>query len=487
MRSQALPSTPRLNRRNLLLGTGALAAAGAVGGWRWWNGYGNLQAADRAATSLDAQFEQGLIGIERSGWTRPEGLAAAWPALSGDIDCDVVVVGGGLAGTSLALHLAEAGVAVALIEARQPGWGASGRNAGHVLPILRDRSVFDAFPDQGRAFLDAFREHRGLPFALAERLGVGADVVRSGYLNVAESREAMEKFRAQTAWMEQAGLLKVAETGGEDLYKRTGSHLWTHALDFVEGGRTNPYRLTNAMAAGAAAKGARLFGNSPATGIEQDSQRWRVRTPQGSVRAARAVFCTNAYATDVVPEFARAFYPLTAYALTTQPLPAEARGVVNPGGAALSQVPLDLNPLVRDRHDRLILSSIPKVGGAADARWHFANQLEWLHRAWPETKGLKIELESYWTGRVAFRDREFPGVFEPRPGLFGLMYFNAWGNLMAPLLGKLLAEGLAADRTHALPFPIERPAAVSNQGRMDRIIRHLLIPAARTGQGLGLI
>ena len=80
-----------------------------------------------------------------------------------------------------------------------------------------------------------------------------------------------------------------------------------------------------------------------------------------------------------------------------------------------------------------------------------------------------------------------PGVFEPRPGLFGLMYFNAWGNLMAPLLGKLLAEGLAADRTHALPFPIERPAAVSNQGRMDRIIRHLLIPAARTGQGLGLI
>ena len=254
MRSQALPSTPRLNRRNLLLGAGALAAAGAVGGWRWWNGYGNLQAADRAATSLNAQFEQGLIGIERSGWTRPEGLAAAWPVLSGDIDCDVVVVGGGLAGTSLALHLAEAGVAVALIEARQPGWGASGRNAGHVLPILRDRSVFDAFPDQGRAFLDAFREHRGLPFALAERLGVGADVVRSGYLNVAESREAMEKFRAQTAWMEQAGLLKVAETGGEDLYKRTGSHLWTHALDFVEGGRTNPYRLTNAMAAGAAAK-----------------------------------------------------------------------------------------------------------------------------------------------------------------------------------------------------------------------------------------
>jgi hypothetical protein len=205
------------------------------------------------------------------------------------------------------------------------------------------------------------------------------------------------------------------------------------------------------------------------------------------VRAARAVFCTNAYATAVVPEFAKAFYPLTAYALTTEPLPADAKAMINPGLSALSQVPLDLNPLVRDRHDRLILSSIPKVGGAADARWHFANQLEWLHRAWPDSRALNIRLESYWTGRVAFRDREFPGVFEPRPGLFGLMYFNAWGNLMAPLMGKLLAEGLAADRTHALPFPIERPVAVSNQGRMDRIIRHMLLPAARTAQNLGVL
>ncbi|HOB15213.1 MAG TPA: FAD-binding oxidoreductase, partial [Novosphingobium sp.] len=221
--------------------------------------------------------------------------------------------------------------------------------------------------------------------------------------------------------------------------------------------------------------------------IDQAGSRWTVRTPRGSVTAERVVFCTNAYPTDVVPEFATAFYPLTAYALTTRTLPDEAKALIMPGRQTLSQLPLDINPLVRDRHDRLILSSIPTVSSPEDAVWHFRNQLAWLHHAWPETKAMKIELEAYWTGRVAMRDREFPGVFQPRAGIYGLMYFNAWGNLMAPLMGKLLARGLAADRTDALPFPIEKPLAVSNQGKMDRIIRHLLIPAARTAQNLGVL
>lgn len=477
----------RFNRRHILLGGTGLAAAGALGGWHWWEGYPDLQSADHAATTLDAQFDLGLVGIDQSGWTRPEGLAPVWPRLTQDVDTDVLVVGAGLAGSSLAMHMAEAGTGVVLIDARQPGWGASGRNAGHILPTLRDPAIFESFPDKGQAFFEAFREDRSINYDLAARLGVGDDVVRCGYLNLSEDREAIGEFRAKTAWMERAGLLTVTETGGEELSRRTGSRLWTHALDFVDGGRINPYRFTNALAAAAARAGAQLFGDSPAQDITQEGTRWTVRTPHGRITAARVVFCTNAYATTVVPEFARAFYPLTAYALTTRPLSEEAQGLINPGGSTLSQVPLDLNPLVRDGHNRLVLSSIPSVGGARNAQWHFANQRDWLHRAWPESRGMKLELEAYWTGRVAFRDREFPGVFQPRPGLFGLMYFNAWGNLMAPLMGKLLAKGLVADRIDALPFPIEHPATVSNQGKMDRTIRHLLIPAARTAQNLGFV
>lgn len=157
------------------------------------------------------------------------------------------------------------------------------------------------------------------------------------------------------------------------------------------------------------------------------------------------------------------------------------------GGQTLAQVPIDLNPTVVDEHGRMVLSSIPRVEGAEDAQWHFANQMDWVHAMWPETREMAIELEAYWTGRVALRDRQFPGVFELRPGLYGLMHFNAWGNVMAPLMGKLFAEGLASDRMGDLPFPLEKPVAVANPGKQDRIIRRLLIPSARQGQRWGII
>jgi len=100
---------------------------------------------------------------------------------------------------------------------------------------------------------------------------------------------------------------------------------------------------------------------------------------------------------------------------------------------------------------------------------------------------MKIELESYWTGRVALRDTEFPGTYQLAPGLFGLMHFNAWGNIMAPLMGKLFADGLAADAMDRLPFPLTRPSPVSNPDKQQRNLRRILLPAARTAQRIGII
>jgi hypothetical protein len=79
-----------------------------------------------------------------------------------------------------------------------------------------------------------------------------------------------------------------------------------------------------------------------------------------------------------------------AFALTTHPLPEELLGVVMPGGGTFAQAPVDLNPMVWDRHNRLILSSIPRRGRAHDGQWHFQSQLAWLHRVWSETRDVTI-------------------------------------------------------------------------------------------------
>lgn len=430
-------------------------------------------------------YERGALPVETSGWTKPQGVGPRYPRLAATIDADVVIVGAGLAGSSLALHLAEAGVKVVVLEARQPGWGASGRNAGHVLPMLKDLKVFEAFSDGGRRFLEAFRDHHTIPFDLAAKHGIDCDAVRSGYLHGMTGRRTFEKFLADSAWIEEMRMQKVISLGGAEMHAATGSSRYPYGVLYENGGRVNPYLFTNGMIAAAVRHGAIVHGDSEALSIERVGDRWTIRTRGGEVRADRAVFCTAAYPTGIVPEFTGSFYPLTAYAMTiTSPANLD---FIMPGGATFAQHPIDLNPLVRDRHGRLVLSSIPRAAASDAAESYFRVHIDWLHRTWPQTRDVKLELESYWTGRVAMRDREFPGVFEVQPGLFGLMYFNAWGNVMAPLMGKLFAEGLIRDAMAALPFPIERPEPVAFPQKQEMLIRRLLIPAARLAQKLHLI
>lgn len=433
-----------------------------------------------------AVFEAGVVPIEHSGWVAGQGVFPDYPALAADLAADVVVVGAGLAGSSLALHLAEARLKVVVLERHQPGWGASGRNAGHVLPVLKDLDLIRQFPDGGGRFLDIFREHHGIPFDLSKKYGFSCDAKQSGYLK-AMTREKVfrQQQKASSFWKDQGQ--EVAWLGASEMQRLTGSTRYPYGVLYQSGGRVNPYRLTHGMIQAATGLGASVFGNSEALLLARQGQRWRVSTEAGSVVADRVVFCTNAYPGEIAPEFSNNYYPLLAYGLCTRPLPAKAAELIMPSRAAMAQIPIDLNPLVIDGDNRLVTASIPRGSNPGDAAWHFRHHLAWIHRTWPETRGLDLELERYWTGRVALREREFPGVFRLQSGVYGLMHFNAWGNVMAPLLGMVLAQALADDRMDRLPFPLEEPEPVANRNRQELMIRKIMIPLARTAQRIGMI
>ncbi|RLQ20178.1 FAD-dependent oxidoreductase [Seongchinamella sediminis] len=441
-------------------------------------------AAWQVPAQREDQFEQGMSPLEGSGWV-PE--VARYPALAQSIEADVCVIGAGLAGSSLGLHLARAGLAVAVLEARQPGWGASGRNAGHVLPTLRSRSVFQRFPDGGRAFLEAFREHHTIPFDLAREYAIDCDAIRSGYLHATQREGTFEELKQRSRFWRQLQGQAVDWLGAVEMREMTGSDYYAHGVLYRDGGRVNPYLFTNGLIRAAIGHGARVFGDSAALRLQAEGRRWRVSTQAGSVIAGRVVLCTNAYPGPIEPRVRDNFYPLTAYGITTEPLPEALAEQIMPGGATLAQEPVDLHPFLIDRHRRIVVSSLPTTTRPADGDWHFAQHLRWIHRTWPATREANIRLQHYWTGRVALRDEEFPGVFELHPGVYGLMHFNAWGNVMAPLMGKLLAEGLASERLDTLPFPLSRPQAVGNPRKQHLIIRRLLIPAARLAQRMGML
>ena len=441
----------------------------------------------RPASVPRAAWEAGTVPIELSGW-RPPGPVAVHAPLEGELECDVAVVGAGLAGSAVALGLAEAHADVVLLEAGQPANGASGRNAGHVEPFLASLAPLRRWPDAGRRFVEHFVERRNLVFDLCAKHGIDADAEQSGVLEVAR-RPSRELERRGEEWCSRGYEVEVAS--GARLRELCGSALYRQGLHWRDGGRVNPYLFTRGMAAAAARLGARVHGESPVVACEREGARWRLATPRGRVRAHRLVLCTSGHAGNAFfPELARTSYPLVACALSTTPLSDRALRVVNPSRAAMMQHPTGLYPLVVDGRGRLVTSTIPRPLGAARGELHFRSFRRYLHAAYPELRDEPIALESYWTGMTAnsspvYREN-YPQLLELAEGVLALVNLGTWGNTLGPMLGLNVAQAVAADRPSDLLLPLERPAPVRFPRRFELLIRYLLVPAARMVDRLGL-
>ena len=453
-----------------------------------WRGFRYAVAGQVPVFPAADAYEAGVVPIRFSGWPLP-GEIPAYPALDRDIEADVVVVGAGLAGASLALRLAEQGVAVVVLEADQPGSGASGRNAGHVQPYLGSFDPLRTHVDGGRRFTDYFIEHRNVVFELCRKHGLQADAAQSGMIDAATRRHAALDAKVKK-W--QAFGYAVDVVGGERLGELLGTSAYSYGIHWREGGRVNPFLFTNGMIAAAVGLGAEVYGNSSVVGCERSGSSWRVRTAVGSVRTQQVVLCTNGHAGNAFfPELARTQFPLVACGLATRPLPQAALEIINPARVALMQYPAGLYPLVIDGRNRLITATIPAAGRAQRAADHFAYFLRYLRRTYPQLGDTRIELESYWTGMTAnsssVYDACYPKLYRVADGVLALNNFGSWGNVLGPLLGVNLADALVGGRLQDCVLPLETPRAVQFPGLFETKIRRVLIPAARWADKFNLV
>lgn len=433
-------------------------------------------------------YRSGTVPITCSGWA----LHAPGPSyarLQEDLQVDVAVIGAGLAGSSLALHLQELGVHVALLEARQPADGASGRNAGHVQPFLDKLNVLKDWPGGGQPFVDYFIEQRNIVFEMCQKYGIDGDAYRGGMIEAAIKPQAALEKKAQE-WRRRG--YAVEEVEQAQLQRLLGTSRYSYGLHWNEGGSVNPYLFTNGMARVAQSLGARVHGESPVLRCERVGQRWRVQTEAGSVLADKVVICTNAHAQNAFfPELARTQYPLVACALATKPLPQSLLDMMNPGRAAFTQVPTGLYPMVVDGQRRLITATIPHVGREENAKVYFDYFLAYLHKTFPLTRDVNIELDSYWTGYTSSSSQiyheDYAKIYQVADGVNALMNLGTWGNVMGPLLGRHLAQVIAEERWQDLLLPLERPREVPHRQWFDFKMRRILVPMARIVDRFGLV
>jgi glycine/D-amino acid oxidase-like deaminating enzyme len=207
--------------------------------------------------------------------------AAATPILEDDVRTDVIVIGGGFTGMSTALHLAEKGAKVVLLEAESPGWGASGRNGGQVNPGLKhdpDTVEADFGTDLGGRMNALAGAAPALVFDLVRRHGIDCDARRNGTLRAAVGARHAGFVRASVRQL-QSRDAPVELLEGSALERATGTRRYTAALFDRRGGDLNPLHYARGLAQAAVRAGAAVFCDSTALTLEPAGAQWQVTPP----------------------------------------------------------------------------------------------------------------------------------------------------------------------------------------------------------------
>ena len=401
--------------------------------------------------------------VANSLWSATANPLPDCPPLRDSVACDIAIVGGGFAGLSCALHLAERGETPLLLEAETPGWGASGRNGGQVIPGLKEDpdAVERAYgPETGGRMVKLAGGAPDLVFDLIERHGIDCGAVRNGWIQPSHSAAALRTTESRVEqWARRGAPIELLDSAQvESLLGCGGYH---GGLLDKRGGGLHPLNYALGLATAAQAKGARLHGNSKVLGLERSGAGYRLKTAEGEVTARRVALCTNGYTGDLLPELRRSVIPMRSLQVATRPLSENARRSILPQG----QVSSDTRPLLS--YFRLDAEGRFLIGGrGAESVPAIRKRLRHL-RATAEGLVPQIEAEDWrfhWGGLVALTPDHYAHLHEPLPGLVAGLGFNGRGIAMATAMGKVLADKLAGTPDAELDFPVTRVRPIPFHG-----------------------
>jgi gamma-glutamylputrescine oxidase len=393
--------------------------------------------------------------------------------LAGDLHTDVAVVGGGIAGCSAALHLAQRGYRVALLEARFVGYGASGRSGGQTifgLAASQKTLTAQVGRDDARRLFELSVEALDVTQALIAAHEIDCDY-SPNHVHVATKRRHLEELAEWVAELHGRHDYRSAQLlNREQLQDHVRSELYLGGLIDSRSGHLHPLKYTQGLARAAEAAGVRIYegtrvlrysgaggggagrsaagggaaGGGGAGGMSGSGQAAgdtvTVHCTQGTVRCRHLILCGNAYLDGVAPRLARRILGVGTYIVATEPLGGvQARGLL-PSNAAIADLNwiLDYFRLTADQRllfgGRVSYSTLQPPQLAESMRQRMV-------RVFPALAAVKIA--NAWGGFLDITMSRAPDFGRLAPNVFYLQGFSGHGMALTGLAGKLIAEAVA--------------------------------------------
>lgn len=393
----------------------------------------------RARVRVKKAMMEDDTAIYGQSWYEATRIAAPpRPPLNADLDVDVCVIGGGLAGLTVAREVAKSGWSVVLLEGGRLACGASGRNTGFVLP------GFAANPDNiiARVGFERAKDlwalsQAGLDYVrdtvAAEHAGIDGE---SGWLYVSKTDNG-EEFLRDAAQLGELGC-EVEYWPTERVRAFLRSERYFHAIHYLRAFTIHPLNYALTLAAAAERDGARIFENTPALSIDPAGVRKRIVTPHARLRADQVVLAGNVQIKGLVPRLGATLVPITTYVVTTAPLGPRLPEAIGYRGA-VSDTDLSDNHYRIVGGDRLMLSGRSTVW-ARDARHYIRALTGDVAKTYPQ---LGEVVAAYaWAGTLGNTLHRMPQIGELAPGVWLASGFGGHGLNTTAMAGNLIARAV---------------------------------------------
>ncbi len=365
--------------------------------------------------------------------------------LDGGRKADVCIVGGGFTGLSAALHLAQAGFDVVLLEAHRIGWGASGRNGGQLGTGQRkEQPELEAefgLP-QAKAMWDIATESVELVKNLIETNTIACDL-KPGIIHANHRARFDTETALYAEHMREIYGHPITYLSPSELREEVKSPRYSGGTYDPVAAHLHPLKFAQGLAEAAEAAGARFYELSEVIAIDQGPHaRTKVKTRSGDVNARHVLLACNGYLNDLEPSIGAKVMPINNFIIATEPLDAEIASGILANDYAVADSKFVVN-YFRFSDDKRLL-----FGGGESYGYRFPKDIKgFVRRAmvdiFPQTKDLRIDYG--WGGTLAITMNRLPHLKRVTSSTYSASGYSGHGVGMATMSGKIIADAIAGD------------------------------------------